>query len=162
MTNQDNCFNLLHMVENAHKHHAFATRLKSEMDRKNKSIKDLSLSTGVTYEMARRYTLGTAKPRDEKLERIAEFLGVEPAWLEYGPLTEKGIEPAEDSFETQRSGANSNGEFTELSEDEKRLIRTFREFPPVEARNMLLAFEMRLKKLYDFYEKYASTPPPSE
>ena len=138
MTNQGNCFNLLHMVENAHKHRAFATRLKSEMDRKNKSIKDLSLSTGVTYEMARRYTLGTAKPRDEKLERIA------------------------DSFVTQRSGSNSNGEFTELSEDEKRLIRTFREFPPVEAKNMLLAFEMRLKKLYDFYEKYASTPPPSE
>lgn len=147
------------MVENTHRHHAFAARLKSEMDKKNISIKDLSLSTGVTYEMARRYTLGTAKPRDEKLGRIAELLGVEPVWLEYGQLMEKGIEPAEEPLLIQESGVNSTGEFTELSEDEKRLIRTFREFPPVEARNMLLAFEMRLKKLYDFYEKYASNPP---
>ncbi|EGB7356626.1 helix-turn-helix domain-containing protein [Escherichia coli] len=159
MTKQGNCFNLLHMVENTHKHHAFATRLKSEMDRKKISIKDLSLSSGVTYEMARRYTLGTAKPRDEKLERIAELLGVEPAWLEYGSSTEKAPAPYADLSGLQKYIGSSAGELTELSEDEKRLINTFRQFPPVEAKNMLLAFEMRLKQLYDFYEKYASTPP---
>ncbi|EGF7427766.1 TPA: helix-turn-helix domain-containing protein [Escherichia coli] len=161
MTKHGNCFNLPHMIESTHKHHAFATRLKSEMDKKNVSIRDLSLSTGVTYEMARRYTLGTAKPRDEKLERIAEFLGVEPAWLEYGQLVEKGSEPTGGAFTTQESDTSCSGEFAELSEDEKRLIRTYREFPPVEAKNMLLAFEMRLKKLYDFYKEYAC-PPPSE
>ncbi|STD21352.1 helix-turn-helix domain-containing protein [Enterobacter asburiae] len=52
----------------------------------------------------------------------------------------------------------TDAEFRELSEDEKRLVRVYRQFPSVEAKNMLLAFEMRYKQLYDFFLKYANTP----
>jgi transcriptional regulator with XRE-family HTH domain len=72
------------MVEKTNKHQDFADRLNLEMSKKNLSVKQLSLAGQVTYEMARRYTLGTAKPRDEKLIRIAEWLNVPPAWLDYG------------------------------------------------------------------------------
>ncbi|MCW9733720.1 helix-turn-helix domain-containing protein [Avibacterium sp. 20-15] len=61
-----------------------SSRLKALMDKKNVSIQDLSNAIGVTYEMARRYTLGTAEPRINKLEIIAEYLGTSPAWLQFG------------------------------------------------------------------------------
>lgn len=161
MTKPSNYFNLLPMVEMTSKHHAFAARLNEEMSKKGLSVKDLSASVGVTYEMARRYTLGTAKPRDEKLERIARLLGVEPAWLEYGrgAISEQTENTRVIEEPSAMSVEDSEDEFAELSEDEKRLIRVFREFPSVEAKNMLLAFEMRYKQLYEFYKKYASHPP---
>jgi transcriptional regulator with XRE-family HTH domain len=161
MTKTPNYFNLLPMVEMTNKHHAFAARLTDEMSKKGLSVKDLSASAGVTYEMARRYTLGTAKPRDEKLERIARLLGVQPAWLEYG--REAISERPPDHIIVEEippvTSVATDSEFGELSEEEKRLVRVYRQFPSVEAKNMLLAFEMRYKQLYDFYKKYASNPP---
>ena len=61
-------------------------------------------------------------------------------------------------FQATESDSGSDAEFRELSEDEKRLVRVYRQFPSVEAKNMLLAFEMRYKQLYDFFLKYANTP----
>jgi transcriptional regulator with XRE-family HTH domain len=43
-----------------------------------------------------------------------------------------------------------------LSADEKRLLEVFNRLPPIERKNMLLAFEMRLQELIGFYEKYAN------
>ncbi|MGK0735916.1 helix-turn-helix domain-containing protein [Yokenella regensburgei] len=43
-----------------------------------------------------------------------------------------------------------------LSSEEKRLIETFRQFPPVERSNMLLAFEMRLQELQNYYSRYVN------
>ena len=37
------------------------------------------------------------------------------------------------------------------TEDEIALIEVFRELPPIERRNMLAAFQMRLQKLKEFY-----------
>lgn len=111
------------------------------------SVKQLSLAGQVTYEMARRYTLGTAKPRDEKLIRIAEWLNVPPAWLDYG-----ATEAATESDTVQEIGTDfhydkpDESEFANLSDEEKRLLRVFRKFPDAEANNMLLAFEIRYKK----------------
>jgi transcriptional regulator with XRE-family HTH domain len=62
---------------------------------KNLSVKQLSQAGQVTYEMARRYTLGTAKPRDEKLIRIAEWLNVPPAWLDYGGDEKTFLQPSQ-------------------------------------------------------------------
>jgi len=39
---------------------------------------------GVTNEMARRYTLGTAWPDNEKMAKIARWLRVRQEWLRYG------------------------------------------------------------------------------
>lgn len=144
------------MVEKTNTHHEFATRLSDEMERQRLSVKDLSKACEVTYEMARRYTLGTAKPRGEKIARIAQWLGVEPSWLEYGTTSETGelpitlIEPGEQKVEEELSGID---DFSFLSEDEKRLLRIFRQFPYIEARNMLLSFEARYKQIKDFYSK---------
>ncbi|WP_226396023.1 LexA family transcriptional regulator [Haemophilus sp. Marseille-Q0026] len=62
----------------------FATRLKAVMNEKGVGIPELSKELGTTYEMVRRYVMGVAKPREKKLKLIADYLGVSPAWLEYG------------------------------------------------------------------------------
>lgn len=156
------CLNLLPMVEKTNKHQEFANRLSAAMNEKGLSVKELSEACGVTYEMARRYTMGTAKPRDEKLSRIAAWLNVEPAWLDYGHHTITPNAPhkqptSEPALKVQEQDPD---EFAILSDEEKRLIRVFRKFPDYEANNMLLAFEMRYKQLFDFYAKY--TTPPTE
>lgn len=153
MTTDAPCLTLLHMVESTNKHHDFAARLNAVMGERGLSVKDLSLACGVTYEMARRYTLGTAKPRDEKLLRIAEWLGVAPPWLDYG-APEKRPEVESPAHSPSAVGDESNDEFKQLTENEKRLIRTFRQYPSVESENMLLVFEMRLNELKEKYKEY--------
>lgn len=41
-----------------------------------------------------------------------------------------------------------------LNEDERLLIEVYRELPPIEQRNMLAAFQMRLKQLKAFYANH--------
>ncbi|MGY6771972.1 XRE family transcriptional regulator [Gallibacterium anatis] len=63
---------------------SLATRLSELMKEKNVSVTKLKEIAGVSYEMARRYTLGTAEPRTDKLIKIAEFLGTTPSYLQFG------------------------------------------------------------------------------
>ncbi|EQB9600486.1 helix-turn-helix domain-containing protein [Escherichia coli] len=65
--------------------------------------------------------------------KIAEATNVSLSWL----LTGKE--------ETNREA---------LDDDEKALLDVYRNLPPVERRNMLAAFQMRLQKLTDFYSEY--------
>jgi len=65
----------------------FSLRLKELMDRDGSEIKtvnQLKDAIGVTYEMARRYTLGTAKPREEKLKVLADCFRVDISYLDHG------------------------------------------------------------------------------
>lgn len=87
MTTMVCTINLLHMVEEI-KYKDFADRLNKSLQQHSIGVKELSMFSGVSYEMARRYTLGTAKPRDEKMLRIAERLSVSPAYLDYGVLAD--------------------------------------------------------------------------
>lgn len=48
----------------------------------------LAKATGVSYEMARRYLEGKAKPRSARIAQIAKFLNVPRAWLESGADTD--------------------------------------------------------------------------
>ncbi|MCK8572478.1 XRE family transcriptional regulator [Yersinia ruckeri] len=93
MTNHSSGCNLLLMVENEIKYDDFAARLNSLLREKEVSVSNLAKVSGVSYEMARRYTLGTAKPRDEKMLRIASHLSVSPAYLDYGVTTAGTVEP---------------------------------------------------------------------
>ncbi|HHL2859672.1 TPA: helix-turn-helix transcriptional regulator [Citrobacter freundii] len=93
MTTMPCALNLLLMVENA-KYKDFAERLNRSLQEQSIGVKELSEFSGVSYEMARRYTLGTAKPRDEKMIRIAERLAVSPAYLDYGVPVNGGDAPA--------------------------------------------------------------------
>ncbi len=84
------------MVENEIKHPEFAKRLGEAMQSAGVSVTDLKNHLKVTYEMARRYTLGIAMPRDDKLVAIAQRLGVQTAWLKFGdaisiPKVEKSV-----------------------------------------------------------------------
>ena len=75
---------MLHMVDKNTLHTEFAARLNQELKKNHKTISDLMGIAGVTYEMARRYTKGTAKPREDKISMIAENLGCSEAYLSYG------------------------------------------------------------------------------
>ena len=57
------------------------SRRKSQTGVTTLTLRDVA---GVTNEMARRYTLGQAWPDNEKMAKIARWLGVRQAWLQYG------------------------------------------------------------------------------
>ncbi len=81
-------------VKNA-KHLEFANRLKKLMEAKDSpitSVNALSDAMGVTYEMARRYTLGTAKPREDKLKELADKFLVEISYLDHGSYLDNNID----------------------------------------------------------------------
>lgn len=48
-----------------------------------------------------------------------------------------------------------DGVANQLDEEEAALLETFRALPPIERRNMLAAFQMRLQQLKEFYSNYA-------
>ena len=73
---------VLPMVEIMHPQ--FAANLRSAMEWQGRTVTDLARHLDITYEMARRYTLGTAKPRTKNMAKLAAFLGISPAMLEYG------------------------------------------------------------------------------
>lgn len=72
---------------------SFAERLKYKMDQQGLSIVDLTELTGISYEMIRRYTIGSAKPRDEKVVMLADALSTTAGYLDYG--VETGSVPAQ-------------------------------------------------------------------
>jgi phage repressor protein C with HTH and peptisase S24 domain len=88
------------MVDSSPQHAAFAERLNEVLKTNNKSITDLMDMAGVTYEMARRYLRGIAKPRDEKVRMIANALHCSELYLQYG-LT--GVADAAASYEPTTS-----------------------------------------------------------
>lgn len=72
----------------------FSKRLKSLMENKNSKIKtvtQLKDALGVTYEMARRYTLGTAKPREEKIQILTELFNVDIGYIDHGITLDNNI-----------------------------------------------------------------------
>ena len=93
---------LLPMVENEPKkvkdakHIEFANRLKQLMDADGSpitSVNQLKDAINVTYEMARRYTLGTAKPREEKLKELADIFSVDISYLDHGSTLDNNVVP---------------------------------------------------------------------
>lgn len=89
------------MVEN--KYSVFAQNLRVAMERKAISVTDLKRHLGITYEMARRYTLGIAKPRHEKMQSLADFVGLSPAELEYGGTAVSAQKSEIDSLKVART-----------------------------------------------------------
>ncbi|MEN3987495.1 helix-turn-helix domain-containing protein [Acinetobacter baumannii] len=77
------------------KYKDFADRLNALMKAKDspiKTINELKNAIGVSYEMARRYTLGSAKPRIEKLQTLADIFGVEISYLDHGTKLDNNID----------------------------------------------------------------------
>ena len=92
---------LLPLVENGKKpklqtakYQEFASRLKGLMDKDGspiKTVNQLKDAIEVTYEMARRYTLGIAKPREEKMQILAEKFNVDISYLDHGTGSEINV-----------------------------------------------------------------------
>ena len=92
---------LLPMVENGKKpklqtakYQEFASRLKGLMDKDGspiKTVNQLKDAIEVTYEMARRYTLGIAKPREEKMQILAEKFDVDISYLDHGTGSQPNV-----------------------------------------------------------------------
>lgn len=84
MTSTPNTDNILLMVENTPPATILAKNICTAMERENLTVTDIARQLKITYEMARRYTLGLARPRSPKLAALAELLRTTPAALEYG------------------------------------------------------------------------------
>src|SRR5690606_25380821 len=87
----------------------------------------LSRAAKVTREMARRYTEGTAIPDIDRLQRIADWLGVRVAWLRdgEGPMRDEG----------QVAKAPEQGSVV-LSEEAREIAMVWQSLSP-DARDMM-------------------------
>lgn len=87
--------NLLPMVEDDTtglpiRYPEFGRRLTKALADAELSITDLKNRLGITYEMARRYTLGQAMPRPDRLEQLADVVGISARVLAFGePIGER-------------------------------------------------------------------------
>lgn len=152
MTQKEISFNLLHMVDKSKIHSDFASRLNDLLLKKGIGVKELSDIAGVTYEMARRYTLGTAKPRDEKMLKISSQLHVSPAWLDYG------IGSSSDTAQELTKNINVSS----LTPDEQKTIELLRDLPRTDVEQIIRDMESKrdyytrkLKELFDERNKPA-------
>lgn len=87
------------MVENHEKglpvrYPEFATRVRLAMKNSKKTVNDIKTGLSITYEMARRYSLGQAMPRAEKMAALAKLLKVQTSDLAYGSDDEAANEQA--------------------------------------------------------------------
>jgi transcriptional regulator with XRE-family HTH domain len=62
----------------------FGKRVQQRAKEKGLSIAEIQKALKVTYEMARRYWKGIAKPRSHRMKILASLLSSSVAWLEYG------------------------------------------------------------------------------
>lgn len=90
MTHQLILPNLLLMVEHKEndglpiRYPEFGQRLRGKMEEFGLSVADVKRWLGVTHEMARRYSLGQAMPRAERMDKLAGLVQSSPSFLAYG------------------------------------------------------------------------------
>jgi phage repressor protein C with HTH and peptisase S24 domain len=62
----------------------FAERLTAAMEKGGITVNMIKNALGISYEMARRYTLGQALPREQRLIELAKLCHLSPSYLSYG------------------------------------------------------------------------------
>ncbi|WP_080762360.1 helix-turn-helix domain-containing protein [Chromobacterium violaceum] len=87
MTMLPNPDNIQLMVEEKNTETQLSRNISTLMQLQGLTPKPFSKKVPVTYEMMRRYMSGAARPRPEKLAKLAELLGVTTADLEYGSFS---------------------------------------------------------------------------
>ncbi|MDK1182943.1 MULTISPECIES: helix-turn-helix domain-containing protein [Cronobacter] len=115
------------------------------------------------------------EPRNELAVRLSELMAVNhwsrsdmakiadvsptsvTNWFKRGTISKESAAKLASASRTSLSwiltGVEEGGGV--FSADELELIDVYRELPPVERRNMLSAFQMRLQQLKEFYANYA-------
>lgn len=114
---------------------AFSERLKIALGRSSKKVatgSELALQfnlrhtkESITQQTAHKWLSGQSCPTPDKMETLADWLGVSVHWLRFGP-------PDEGS---RKRGANSRQSKSQqsppqLSSDENRLVARFRQLTP--------------------------------
>lgn len=103
------------------RHPDFGRRLQSKAKEKGLQIADIQRALKVTYEMARRYWEGIAKPRHARMKALAALLTCSVAWLEYG---ERGPDQAAE----KRAPFGSS----DLADDALEIARVFQMLSPIQ------------------------------
>jgi hypothetical protein len=75
----------------------FRKRVQKAMSDVGVTVNDIKEKLKITYEMARRYSLGQAMPRTERMTALAKLLHVDPADLQFG------VKPTADDNKKKRS-----------------------------------------------------------
>jgi len=105
------------------KYSEFASRVQEGMKNHGLTIGDVRQSLGITYEMARRYTLGQAMPRQDKMQVLATLLHIDPAILQYGETaTTKPSKATKLISQSDWPFSVSKQRFDRLPKDEKERI----------------------------------------
>lgn len=110
---------------------AFAKRLKQALRRSPKPVEtpsELALQFNlrhpnepITPQAAQKWLKGTARPTDDKIKTLAEWLGVSTTWLRFGVQV-----PGEPPSKKRRRPTDEAAAFTA---QEVELIRFFRQLP---------------------------------
>lgn len=108
-----------------------AARLRELMESKHLTQSDMARIAGVSRSAANRWFTRGSISKDAAAA-IAGATGVTLQWI----LTGQEVETYD------------------LNEEERALIDTYRAMPPIERRNMVGAFQMRLQQLKEFYSNY--------
>lgn len=132
----------------------FSRRLREVLGRLGLSQSELARRIGVTPQAVQRWCNGIGEPRKKALEEISRVTETPIPWF---------YTAYEDLTDTM--SRISFGHIDELADDrkpilispeEERLINIFRDLPGEERRKMLTIFEVRLKEINDFVERFMS------
>jgi transcriptional regulator with XRE-family HTH domain len=69
----------------------FGARVREALTLTGHTVRDIERALQVKYEMARRYALGAAKPRDAKMRLLSKLFGCSDAWLSFGEGTAPAV-----------------------------------------------------------------------
>lgn len=128
---------------------SFQNRLKLALS--DTTITAFASELGVSKQIISAYVTGTRKPKQLMFSEMAKKLNVSEAWLMgYDVPMERNNSVKEDL--SIPSGDN-NCEFTDLSEQEKTLIRLFREVPE-EGRLEMISEFMAIKNKWSMHTIY--------
>ncbi|EBS1324067.1 helix-turn-helix domain-containing protein [Escherichia coli] len=109
----------------------------------------LAKEIGVSAQAVQQWAKGTSRPNGPNLTRLSEVTSKPEAWF-FSDVS--GLSESHAVHLPESNGSD----FLPLSDEEIRLLTVFRKFPSVESKNMLLAFEMRLQEIKEYYSKYAN------
>ncbi|MFG6076963.1 helix-turn-helix domain-containing protein [Erwinia sp. OPT-41] len=133
------------------KHDVASRKIKQLLFEKGWNRSELARKLGVSAQTVHQWDKGITRPNGANLTKLAEVSGKAESWFFQADNDDSPVSPSKPML-------MKDDEFSELTEEEKRLIRVYRLLADYDGNNMLLAFEMRYKEL-KAYEKY--TKPPS-
>jgi transcriptional regulator with XRE-family HTH domain len=122
----------------------FGMRLADAMERAGISGPDVAKALGVSPEMPRRYRMGLAMPRPDKMKKLAALVGMTPSELQYGTISTANAAPG-----------LLSPQVTSVSSDELQLLECYRQLPDYARR----ALRARATELVENFAKASPKNP---